>query len=139
MNNIILWSRGTDRKILATLGVICGLLFAAFVGSIIPSPGPSESFAFVNAAITTSLLLFIWLGFRLLRPIRYDRRWLIGEFIAVPLLWLLLVVALAIWFHHLHGASDEKIEILHQNILYNSLQATSSRADSRLLVPEFSR
>ena len=112
MKNIELWSRATDRKILIGLGLAFCLGVAAFAGWLLPEPVQVGNIQLLGAFITVMLLVFVWAGFRLLRPLWYRRGWVIAEIITVPLTWALLVVLLGLWFAHLNGAWDVKLELI---------------------------
>ena len=98
MKTVELWSRDTDRNILSAL--FCFVL-AATVGALLPEPAPMENIQIVQASLGVVLLILTWAGFRLLRPMRYRRNWVVVEAIGVPLLWLLTMTALGVWFAHL--------------------------------------
>src|SRR5262245_6348920 len=100
MNNIQLWSRAIDKKILIVLGVACALALAAAIGLALPTAEPSVNIKVLNALITSTLLVFVWGLFRLVRPTRYSPGWATAEIIVVPLAWTMLVIALALWFDY---------------------------------------
>jgi len=119
MKNIQLWSRVTDRKILVAIGFLCCLAFAAVIGATLPTPAESDAIRFVDAFISTMLLVLVWGGFRLVRPARYRQPWVLAEVIAVPVIWTLLVIALAFWFGQLHDELYPEFEsIRNVAILY---------------------
>jgi len=108
MNNIQFTSRRTDFKILkvvAVLGIsaLAGFVLALLYEGIYPEPFVPIGFAvfFWEAIVSVPLALFVWCSFLLIRPGRYSRKWVIVEWIVVPLVWLLLVLAFDAWVHHL--------------------------------------
>ena len=100
MRNVIIWSRALDRQILIGIGCVSVLAFAWGVGLLLPAPEASEMISRLAACVTVGLLLFVWGGFHLIRPVRYNRRWQVGEFLAVPFLWMLFVGVLGYWLYH---------------------------------------
>ena len=86
-----------------------GILGAAALVGFFFIPTPIESARFVGPFLTVIFIPFTWGAFRLVRPSRYGRAWLIAEFIVVPVLWLLLVIALGIWFGHIGGPVIEEL------------------------------
>ena len=103
MNVIALWSA-------------C-LALAAAVGVVIPTPVEGDYVRLIDAFITTMLLIAVWAGFRLVRPVRFARVWVAAEFIAVPVLWTVLVVALSLWFQYLHNAAYPRLLEETQSLL----------------------
>jgi len=105
MKNIWFTSRETDWKVLKVFGVVglsCvagPLLAAQFEDSFL-----SLSF---DAIVSISVALLVWSVFHLVEPKDHGRKWTIAELTVVPLVWLLLMVTLAVWFHHLWCQSDE--------------------------------
>src|SRR3974390_2385251 len=97
MDNILLWSRATDRKILIAGVVACFLLLAAAIGSALPTPEPVDGLSLLQGLIAASMLAFVWGGFRVARPARRGGRWVVAEAIVVPLVWGLLVAVLGFW------------------------------------------
>src|SRR5690349_767567 len=112
MRNVVIWSRAIDRQILLGIGCVCLLALASSVGLLLPTPEPSEFVIFINAFVTAALLLFVWGGFRLIRPSRYSQNWDTAEPVAVAVAWLVLVAVLGVWLNQLH-AWDIRIEQLH--------------------------
>jgi hypothetical protein len=114
MTKVQLLSRETDWKVLI---VVVSLLFSAFVGYLLPTPTVQPTLSvseyppltvycgirFLDALLTTALLVLVWAVFRLLEPgRRYSRTWVIAKTVGIPVIWLLLVIALGFWFSHLH-------------------------------------
>ncbi len=99
MNNIQSWSRDVGRKI----GCVGILILAGFVGFLLPVPLGSWESATVDAFVTMALLVFAWGAFHLVRPIRYNRKWQVAGYVAIPLVWICLVAALGCWLHHIQG------------------------------------
>ena len=58
------------------------------------SYGNDFQLPFINFLISIAAALFVWSTFKLVEPFRYSRNWQIAEFIFVPLVWLLLMVAI---------------------------------------------
>lgn len=102
-------SRRTDIRVVAVSGflgfsAVSGWLLASFFFA-------NDPLQFVNldpvqfrvqifeTLISVSLALLVWCSFLLVRPARYRRKWVIAEWIVVPLVWLLLVLAFHVWFH----------------------------------------
>ena len=90
------WSRETDRKILVGLGC---LALASGVGFLLPEP--VEGLRLLNVFIASVVLVFVWGVFRILQPMQYGRVWLKGELFAVLSTWIVLMIAVGIWFAHL--------------------------------------
>ena len=109
MKNVELWSRQTDRKILIACGSLCLVVVA---GLVLPDPVPVASSGLFGVVIATGLMVFVWGGFHVVCPARWSRHWTVAKFIAVPLGWLLLVVAAGLWFSHLRAESEGKSEEL---------------------------
>ncbi len=110
MNNIQIWSRETDLKLLRNLATAGIVLFAAFVGALVPMPVQSTAITILYMAISVSLGIFAWGIFNIMKPLYYDKRWEIGEMIVVPLTWILLVSVLALCFFHYESAWKEQIQ-----------------------------
>ena len=111
MNSIQFASRRTDIRVVAVSGflgfsVVVGWLLASFL--LVNDPlqfvnlDPVQfRVQFFETVISVSLALLVWCLFLLVRPARYSRKWLIAEWIVVPLVWLLLALAFDVWVHHL--------------------------------------
>lgn len=97
-------------------GFSCCILFAATVGTFIPAPVDDKDVVLVDGFITTMLLAFVWAMFRLVRPVRFAKGWVIAEFIAVPVIWACLVSALDLWFCHIHDGLYPHFEEILQNV-----------------------
>jgi hypothetical protein len=91
----------TDDKVLIIL--LC-LGFAAVIGCLLPAPY-DISHAF-GGFISVTFGILVWCLFRLIEPRRYSRRWAIAELTVVPIVWMLLMLALAVWFYHLRHELD---------------------------------
>ena len=115
MKTIIIWSRATDRKILAVFAFLCCILFAAAIGTVIPAPVDSKDIVLLDGFISSMLLALVWAIFRLVRPVRLTQGWVIAEFIAVPVIWACLVTALGIWFSHIHDSLYPHFEEIAKN------------------------
>ena len=101
MKSIELSSRETDRKVLI---ILFSLAFAASVGFVLPTPLDAPGIRLLDALITIALGGLAWGVFHLLEPERYGRKWDIVRIAGIPILWLLLVLALGVWFYLLHTA-----------------------------------
>lgn len=111
MKNIQFASRRTDIRVVAVSGflgfsAVVGWLLASFSLAADPMPFVNLDRAqfrlqFFGTIISVSLALLVWCSFLLVRPARYSRKWVIAEWIVVPLVWLLLVLALNAWVLHL--------------------------------------
>lgn len=104
MNDIQFTSLRSDAKIpiiLFCLGI------SAFVGYLLPTPFDDSRARLFDAAISVILGGFVWAAFRLIEPRRHGQKWMIAEFTVVPLVWVLLMVAIGVWFYHLEQARDE--------------------------------
>jgi hypothetical protein len=77
------------------------LAVPAFVGFLLPTPFEDSHARLFDAALSIAVALGVWCGFRLVEPSRYSRRWAIAKVTAVPLVWLLIILGFAVWFHHL--------------------------------------
>jgi len=109
MKNIQIFSRETDRK---ALFILFGLGVPALAGSLLPTPFEDSHARLFDAVLSVALAIFVWSGFRLFEPKRYSHKWAIAERTVVPVLWLLLMLAFAVWFYHLDQAKYEMVEIL---------------------------
>jgi len=89
---------------LIVTGGVCCLTLAATIGLALPTPSPeqSDTFQLLEGLISAMLLVFVWGGFRVVRP-----RWTVAEAIVVPMVWGLLVAALGFWFSYLQAPPDE--------------------------------
>jgi hypothetical protein len=94
MNNIQIWPRQVDFKILKILSTLGLLLFAAFVGTLLPAP--SNEIMILNMCITACLGITAWSAFNIIEPVNYDKRWNNREMVAVPIVWILLVLVFAL-------------------------------------------
>ena len=77
---------------------------AAVVGFFLPPPMPTYIFQqirFVDSAMAVCLGVFVWGAFHLAEPAHHGRHWLIIRDIAIPIIWLVLVSLIGIWFHYL--------------------------------------
>lgn len=104
MKKIVFWPRAVDWKILS--GVGC-LAVAGLVGAVLPGPSPFDDNSFLMGCVAAFLLVSVWSCFRLVRPTLYSRKWVSAEFIAVPVVWILLVAALGLWFWHLRVSVED--------------------------------
>ena len=78
-----------------------------FVGFLLPTPMLPEEvhhIQLLDATITVAIGVFVWGIFGLIEPRRGGQKWMKVKFVGVPIVWLLLILPLAIWFHHLHEA-----------------------------------
>jgi hypothetical protein len=85
------------------------LAVAVLVGLLLPVPAGAGSISQAAAFVTFGLLLAAWGGFRSVRPIRFNYRWKIAEYVAVPLIWMLLVGIFGYWLQT-NAAELESIE-----------------------------
>ena len=85
------------------------MTLAATIGLALPTPSPeqSDTFQLLEGLISAMLLVFVWGGFRVVRPRWYSQRWTVAEAIVVPVVWGLLVAALGFWFYYLQAPPDE--------------------------------
>jgi hypothetical protein len=96
MKNIQITSRKTDLKVLFVV------VFSAVAGFLLPSHFEISYYArFFDAVFSVPVALLVWCAFHLVEPRRHSKKWTVAEFMIVPLVWLLLMVALDVWFHHL--------------------------------------
>jgi hypothetical protein len=111
MKNMEFWSRETDWKILI---VAAALSISGFAGLLHVWPEFLNIPWVFGTGVALALLLLPWGLFNLVRPIRarWDRRWSIAEAIVVPIAWLLLLIALSLWFYHVAVHERKKIEDL---------------------------
>ena len=110
MKSIQLYSRETGQKALIIL--LC-LGFPALVGYLLPTPLLTEDvprIQLIDAGIAVALGVFVWGVFCLIEPRRHGRRWLIAKLVGIPIIWLILVLILAVWFHRLHESYFEFYE-----------------------------
>jgi hypothetical protein len=102
-----LWSRTIDRHILSPAAP---LILAALVGYTFPAPatfGECNSIRLADALFCSILFVLLWSACRLFRPVRWNWEWMVAvEFVAVPALWLFLVIALDFWFCRLLDSFD---------------------------------
>ena len=106
MKDIQIFSRETDRKVLL---VLFGLGVPALAGCLLPTPFEDSHVRLFDAVLSAALALLVWSGFRLLEPRRYSHKWEIAERTVVPVVWLLLILAFAVWFYHLEQAECEVV------------------------------
>jgi hypothetical protein len=107
MKNIQFTSRKSDLKFLAVIG------FSAVAGFLLPGRFEYSYHAqFFDAIFSVPLALLVWCGFHLIEPTIHSRKWTIAEFTVVPIVWLLLMLALAVWFHHLWWPSEAREFVL---------------------------
>ena len=117
MNNLELCSRAIDQKIIVVAGAVGCWLLAGVVGLALPAPDSVPGFRLMDGFLVAMLLVLVWAGFRLLRPRRYRRRWVVAEPVVVLLVWGLFVVALGFWVGQLTNTIEEiesmKYEVRH--------------------------
>jgi len=101
MQNRLFPSLKMDDKVLIIL--LC-LGFAAFIGCLLPVPFYVSRV--LGGFISVGLAVLVWCVFRLVEPRRYSRKWAIAELMVVPVVWVLLMVAVGVWFYHLGHATD---------------------------------
>jgi len=90
----------------ATVVIFC-FRIPAFVGFLLPTPVLPEDVPHIqllDAMVTVAIGVFVWGIFGLIEPRRSGQKWMKVKFVGVPIVWLLLVLPFAIWFHHLHEA-----------------------------------
>jgi hypothetical protein len=117
MKNIQVWSRDTDRKILTAAGAVGSLGLAAFIGSVLQPPTPSDHMPLFDGLLTSMLLVLVWSVFQLVRPGQYSHKWAVAQVIVIPVVWGLLVGALAVWFSELNAGWNILYERLNVQIL----------------------
>jgi hypothetical protein len=102
MKNIQLTRRETDLKVLAVVTIVGCLALAGGFGWLIAPASYDENvqLPLINFVISFAIALFVWSTFNLMTPFRYSRNWQIAEFIAVPLIWLLLTVVVDTCLHY---------------------------------------
>ena len=107
MKNIQFTSRKTDLKVLAVVG------FSAAAGFLLPARFEDSFLArFFDAILSVPLALLLWSAFHLIEPSKHGRKWTIAEWIVVPIVWFLLMLALNAWFHHLWWPSEVREMVL---------------------------
>ncbi len=77
---------------------------AACAGLLLPTvllPEEFQQIRLLNVAITFLLAVFVWGAFHLAEPTRPSMRWIVIRDMAIPAVWLLLVLILGIWFRSL--------------------------------------
>jgi hypothetical protein len=96
MKNIQLTDRETDLKVLAVTTKAGAFVLVGGIVWLLTliSYGNDFQLPFINFLISIAAALFVWSTFKLVEPFRYSRNWQIAEFIFVPLVWLLLMVAI---------------------------------------------
>jgi len=114
MKNVQLSSRTTDQSVLLVL--FC-LGLAALVGCLLPTPFEGSQARCFDAGLSVALAVFVWSAFHLIEPRRYSPKWMIAEFTVIPALWLLIILAFAIWFYHLEQARDAFPAFSGMNVL----------------------
>lgn len=94
-------SRRTDIKVLVVVG------FSAVAGWLLP-PQFENSYHAVDfdALFAVPLALLVWCVFHLIELSRHGWKWAIAELTVVPIVWLLLMLALDVWLHHLWWPSE---------------------------------
>ena len=104
MRNIQVSSPETDRKVLT----VAAVTISAAVGYLLPALLQDPRMRILDALITLALGILVWGVFRLLEPSRFSQKWVVAKIAGIPIVWLLLVLALAIWFSHLRMADVER-------------------------------
>ena len=109
MKDIPFSSRGTDRKVLTVLYSLAG---PAIVAYLFPIPLYFPGSRFLNALVTVAILGIVWGVFYLFRPTRrVAQGWIIAIKIAVPVVWLILVIALRMWLSHVRTGIDDLLSL----------------------------
>ena len=106
MKNVDLWTRDTDRAILAGLGALGIWVVAAVIGGWILS-SVHDDLLWIAATIAGALFVFVWGGYNIVRPTRYSSSWKNAQYIAIPIMWGLLLAALTTCFQHMYVAPPE--------------------------------
>jgi hypothetical protein len=100
-------SRETVQKILIAL--VC-LGVSALAGCFLPTPFEDSHARVFDAALSVALAVFVWCGFHLFEPRCFSRKWATAELAVVPVIWLLIMLAFAVWFYHLEQDRYEIFE-----------------------------
>ena len=107
MKNIQLTERETDLKVLAATtkaGAFLAVGGIVWLFTLLSSGGDYQlpqlpQLPFINFVISIGAALFVWSTFKVIEPLRYSRNWRVVEFIFIPLVWLLLLVAIDAGIH----------------------------------------
>jgi len=99
MKNMQFSSRKADQKVLIVL--LC-LGIPALVGCFLPPPFAGLLALLFDVVLSVALAVFVWCVFHLIEPRRHSQKWVIAELTIVPAIWLLLMLAVAVWFYHLN-------------------------------------
>ncbi len=110
MKNVLLWSRAADGKILTRMGYISFVALAGFTGLLLPAP--TEASPLVGSIISATLLVLVWAVLHLVQPRRPSHKWVVAKRIVIPTIWVLLMVAVALWFSRLHWNVPEERELI---------------------------
>lgn len=105
------WSHALGWKILFAAAYLGFAAAVSFNISLLALWGSDSDglLSGIEVLVTTALAVPVWAVFRLVRPDRWSRRWSVAEFVAVPVVWLILAVALAFWFHHINRQMDSLV------------------------------
>lgn len=99
MKNIQFSTPETDRKVGS---ILFSLAVFTAVGYLLPAPVDFPCIHFMDALIGVALGILVWGMFNLLEPTRrYNHKWAIAKSAGIPFVWLLLLLLLTSWFHHL--------------------------------------
>jgi hypothetical protein len=107
MKSTQFYSRETVQRILIALAC---LGVSVFAGCLLPTPFEDSHARVFDAALSVALAVFVWCGFHLFEPRRFSRKWAIAELTVIPVIWLMLMLAFAVWFYHLEQARDEILD-----------------------------
>jgi hypothetical protein len=91
--------------------VLFCLGFSAFVGYLLPTPFDDSHAQLFDAGVAVILGAFVWAVFHLIEPRRHGQKWMIAEFTVIPFVWVLIILALGVWFYHLQQAREETYDI----------------------------
>ena len=75
------------------------------IGCVMIPGGPFRDFygLLFNAGVSVALGALVWCVFRLIEPRRHGQKWVIAELAIVPIVWLILMLSLVVWFYHLQN------------------------------------
>jgi hypothetical protein len=95
--------------IVANRPTIYFLGYAALAGYCLPPPSSADDFQqirLLGAILSVSLAIFAWGVVHLVEPPYCGRRWVRAKIIVIPLVWLVLVGLLTLFFQHLFGDNE---------------------------------
>ena len=99
MKDIVLTSVKSDSRLLLLASIIAIPVAPELIAYLYPGTSEAFSWHLTNVFLSASLGVFAWACFRFAEPRRCGQNWRLMKLVGIPAVWLLLLIALAVFVH----------------------------------------